>query len=280
MVVSGVEPEEAAGVLRERGVEAPDVFVVAGSGLAPMLLEGIRNPVDVPFQKVPGLPAAGVEGHPGRFVGGRLEGGEVLVQAGRFHVYEGLSPEVLTAPIRMAAHLGARTVILTNAAGGIRADLEPGAVLVLDDQVNLTFESPLAGRPSPGEPRFPDMSAPFDSSLQALALEAGLKRGVRSVRGTYAGVTGPSYETRAEIRMLARVGGDAVGMSTVPEVLVARALGLRVLGLSLITNRATGRGGSGPSHRDVIRAAEEGGRRVSVVVRGVLEALFSTGSAS
>lgn len=266
--------DAAVRVLRGRGVVAPEALVVAGSGLGGVA-EGMERTVEVPFRELPGLPATGVEGHAGRFVSGTLAGGEVLVQSGRFHVYEGVSFEALVLPVRMAARLGARLLVLTNAAGGIRPDLEPGSIMVLDDQINVTFRSPLVGPPTPGELRFPDMSAPFDPSLQELALRAGHARNVRLFRGTYAGVVGPSYETRAEIRMLARMGADAVGMSTVPEVLTARALGLRVLGLSLITNRATGRGGPGPSHREVVRAAEEGGRRVSGVVRGVLPELFS-----
>ena len=274
MVVTSEALDAAVRALRERGVGAPEALVVAGSGLG-AVTEGLERTAEVPFHELPGLPATGVEGHDGRFVAGGLEGGEVLVQAGRFHVYEGVPFDVLVRPIRMAARLGIRLVVLTNAAGGIRPDLEPGSILVLEDQINFTFRSPLVGPPEPGELRFPDMSAPFDRSLQELALRAGRARHVRLLRGTYAGVVGPSYETRAEIRMLARMGADAVGMSTVPEVLAARALGLRVLGLSLITNRAAGRGGSGPSHREVVRAAEEGGRKVSGVVRGVLAEVFS-----
>ena len=221
--------------------ERPDVFLVLGSGLSG-LAEGVTNGVSIPFDEVPGFPKSGVAGHAGRLVSGRVEGKRVLFQAGRFHFYEGHASGVVVAPVRLAAHLGAKTVILTNAAGSLDPGLSPGSLLLLDDHINLMGRSPLAGPVADGEERFPDMSAPYDKGLQGLALELARERGIPLSRGTYAAVLGPSYETPAEIRFLRLAGADAVGMSTVPEAITARALGMRVLAFSLITNQAAGLG--------------------------------------
>ena len=264
---------EAAAAALEGAFPGPArALLVLGSGLGP-LAGAVEGAIEVPFGEVPGLPATGVAGHAGRFVRGRLEGVEVLVQSGRHHAYEGRGPDVVAAPVRVAAALGVEILVVTNAAGGIRRDLVPGSLVVLDDQLNLTFGSPLIGPVRAGEPRFPDMSTPFDPGLQTMAEDAALEEGIRLVRGTYAGVKGPSFETPAEIRMIQRLGGDVVGMSTVPEVLVARALGLRVLGLSLVTNRAAGLGGGPLSHGEVMETAAEAGRRMEAVIRGVLRRL-------
>ncbi len=272
-----LDPAAAADVLRGGAEDAPRVFLVLGSGLGG-LADAVEDRTEIPFEEVPGLPGSAVSGHAGRFVRGRLEGGPVLIQSGRLHAYEGHEMEVVAAPVRIAAAVGVEIAILTNAAGGIRRDLGPGSVLLLEDQLNFTFRNPLVGSVAEDEPRFPDMRAPFDPELQKRALAAARDHGIRLLRGTYGGVTGPSFETPAEIRMLARMGVDVVGMSTVPEVLAARAAGLRVLGFSLVTNPAAGLKAGRLSHREVVETAGRTGGTLEVLVRTVLASIFGDGA--
>ena len=265
---------QAAETLRERIDGEPEVLVVLGSGLAG-LADVLEDPVTVEFSEVPGYPATGVVGHAGRYVSGHLEGKRTLVQVGRFHVYEGHAMDVVVAPIRIAASLGIGTIVVTNASGGVDPNLTPGSLVLLDDHINFMFRSPLAGPVRDGEGRFPDMSRPYDATLQELALEAALELGIPLPRGIYAGLLGPSYETPAEVRMLASLGADMVGMSTVPEVITARALGLRVLGFSIVTNPAAGMPGGDEAltHAEVL---EMGGRttdRLTAILRGVFRGL-------
>jgi purine-nucleoside phosphorylase len=256
--------------LRNRIPDLPEIVVVLGSGLSDLAAE-VERPVTIPFAEIPGFPPTTVVGHPGHYVFGSLEGRRVLLQAGRFHLYEGYPAEVVGAPVRVAHALGAETLILTNAAGGIDRRLEPSAIMMVEDHINLQWRSPLIGPAGEEEARWPDMSAPYDPDLQAVALAAARTLGIHLARGTYAGVLGPSYETPAEVRMLARLGADAVGMSTVPETLLARALGLRIAAFSLITNRAAGLGGGAITHDDVTAAARRAGdvlvRLVRLVIR-------------
>jgi len=269
MSVTGLPMEEALRALRERIPERPDVFLVLGSGLSG-LAEGVSEAVSIPIHEIPGFPEPGVAGHAGRLVSGWVEGKGVLFQAGRFHFYEGHAPGVVVAPVRLAAHLGARTVILTNAAGSISPELSPGSILLLDDHINLMGRHPLVGPVVDGEERFPEMSAPYDPELQSLALELAREKGIPLSKGTFAAVLGPSYETPAEIRFLRRAGADAVGMSTVPEAITARALGMRVLAFSLITNQAAGLG-PGPLHHDeVLEMGRAAGGRLKKLVWSLL----------
>ena len=189
---------ECGRILLERAGSSPLAHLVLGSGLGGLAAR-IRNPVTVPFGELPGFPDTSVESHAGEFVLGRLAGVPVMVQSGRFHFYEGCGPEVVLAPVRTGRAAGARIVLLTNAAGGIRPDLVPGSLMLVDDHLGAMFRAPLAGPAHPHEQRFPDMSRPYDVDLQELALEAALELGVPLRRGTYAGVLGPSYETPAEI---------------------------------------------------------------------------------
>jgi purine-nucleoside phosphorylase len=263
----------AVHALRNRLPDLPEIVVVLGSGLAD-LVDQVERPVTIPFAEIPGFPSVTVEGHPGRYVFGGIEGRRVLLQAGRFHLYEGYPTDVVGIPVRVAHALGAETMILTNAAGGIDRRLEPGALMLVEDHINLQWRSPLIGRVAEEETRWPDMSAPYDPDLQAVALAAARSLGIRLARGTYAGVLGPSYETPAEVRMLARLGADAVGMSTVPETLLARALGLRVAAFSVIANPASGLGGGVLSHDDVTAAGRRAGdalvRLLRLVIRDAL----------
>lgn len=246
----------------------PRVAIVLGSGLG-FLADQVEAAVRIPYREIPGFPEPGVAGHKGELVGGRLDGVEVIAQSGRFHLYEGHAPEVVARPVRVFAALGVRTVILTNAAGGLRPTFRPGTLMLIADHINLTGRNPLTGPVVDGDERFPDMSAPYDPHLRSLARAAALARGVPLEEGVYCALLGPSYETPAEIRMLHRLGADAVGMSTVPEVIAARARGLACLGFSTITNAAAG---MGPplAHAEVLEVGRQVADQLASVIRGVL----------
>jgi purine-nucleoside phosphorylase len=188
-----------------------------------------------------------------------LAGVEVVALAGRVHMYEGWSAVDVAFPVRVVHCLGARTLFVSNAAGGVDRSLRPGDLMAIADHLNLMWRNPLVGPVQVGEPRFPDMSEPYDAPLRGLLHDAATETGVRLADGVYAAVLGPSYETPAEIRMLERMGVGAVGMSTIPEVITARALGLRVAGVSVITNLAAGMAGAALSHAEVLQIAEKAG---------------------
>jgi purine-nucleoside phosphorylase len=230
----------------------------------------VEDPEEIPFEALPGFPPAGVVGHAGRYLGGRFEGKPVLFQRGRYHFYEGHTAEVVATPIRTAAALGVRRILLTNASGGIRENLAPGSLVLVEDHLNLQGRSPLAGPVAPGEARFPDMSAPYDPELARLAERAAADLGVPLARGCYGGVLGPNLETPAEIRMLRLLGADVVGMSTVPEVIVARALGLRVLAISVVVNPAAGLSPEPLSHEEVLAVAGRAGASLFRLLRGIV----------
>ncbi len=269
--MNAVPLEQTVASLRERVPRAPKAMLVLGSGLGG-LADEIEDAVRIPFDEIPGFPRRTevLAGHAGRLVAGRLEGVEVVAMQGRFHLYEGWSPAQVALPVRALAALGAEVLLATNAAGGIRTGFLPGDLMLIADHINLMGRNPLAGRTLPGEERFPDMSDPYDPALRRMAAEVARELGIALEQGVYAAVLGPSYETRAEIRMLARMGADAVGMSTVPEVLVARALGVRCLGLSCITNLAAGLGQAKLTHDEVIEEGAKVRDRLVALVRGVL----------
>ena len=258
--------------LRQRIRSQPRVMIVLGSGLG-ALGDQIEAAVRIPFGEIPGFAASAVEGHKGLFVAGRLEGVDVVALQGRFHLYEGHSAEMAALPIRAMAALGARTLIVSNAAGALNPAFPPGMLMIIDDHINMMWRNPLIGPVHEGESRFPDMSQPYDVELQQLAERIALENRIPITRGVYLALLGPSYETPAEIRMFRRLGGDAVGMSTIPEVLAARALGVRVLGISLITNAAAGSTGVPLSHDEVIEAGREASGRFTQLVRGVIKSL-------
>lgn len=257
--------DAAAAHLRSALPNVPRIGVVLGSGLSE-LADRLTDTVAVPFETVPGLPPTGVAGHAGHFLHGRLGGCEVLLQAGRFHVYEGHPMEVVVAPVRILASLGVDTLVLTAASGGLRADLDRGTLVLVDDHINMMSRSPLTGPTVVGEARFPGMSEPYDRGLQELALTAARELGLELVSGVYAGVLGPSYETAAEVRMLAKLGADIVGMSTVPEVITARARGLRCLAISVVTNPGTGLAAAPLSHAEVLEVGHAAAGRLSDLV--------------
>lgn len=260
--------------LKSRVSTTPSVMLVLGSGLGD-LADELEDAVRMPFGEIPGFHASNVEGHKGMLVAGRLEGADCIAMQGRFHLYEGHSAATAALPIRAMAALGARTLIISNAAGGVNPAFVAGDLMIIDDHVNFMFQNPLVGALIEGDLRFPDMSAPYDRELQMIAQRVGSERGLSLKRGVYFAVLGPSYETPAEISMYARLGADAVGMSTVPEVIAARALGVRVLGISLITNAAAGMTGEPLTHEEVILAGQEARPRFAAVVRGVVRELAS-----
>ncbi len=250
----------------------PRVAIVLGSGLGSVADE-VQSAIRIPQSAVPGFPQPGAPGHKGELVAGTLERVPVLVQSGRFHLYEGHAPAIAALPVRVFARLGVRTLIVTNAAGGLRLTFRPPTLMLIADHINLMWRNPLVGRVEEGEERFPDMSDPYDARLRALAREVARAQRIPLEEGVYAALLGPSFETPAEIRMLERIGADAVGMSTVPEVIAARARGIRCLGFSTITNVAAGLSSAKLSHEEVLEAARVVAGQLSRLIQGVLARL-------
>jgi purine-nucleoside phosphorylase len=261
----------AADTIRGAAGDAPiHAGIVLGSGLGG-LVEQIHDRVDVPYEQIPGFPSSTVVGHAGRLVVGTLRGRRVAALAGRFHMYEGHDAALAAFPTRVLAALGAPVLVVTNAAGGIRRTFRPGDLMLIRDHINLTFRNPLYGAVEPGDTRFPDMSDPYDPALLDLARSVATEQRIAVTEGVYAGLLGPTYETPTEVRMLAGLGADAVGMSTVPEVIVARAIGMRVLGISCITNLAAGLSHMPITHTEVLETTAEAGQRLQALVAGVVE---------
>jgi purine-nucleoside phosphorylase len=254
----------AAAFLACRFPVRPKVAIILGSGLGGVAFG--RALARIPYRRIPGFLPSGVAGHAGILT---LEG-RAAVLRGRAHLYEGRPVEEVVRPVRVLARLGARTLLVTNSAGGVRASFRPGDLMVVEDHLNLTGADPLRGAA-----RFTDLSRAYDGGLRRAALAAARRLGIRMRRGVYAAVPGPSYETPAEVRMLRRLGADAVGMSTVPEVIAAVAQGMRVLAVSVVANRA----GGGGSHEEVIGAAGRAGARLGALL-GEIVAGLGTGGAS
>ncbi len=255
----------AAAIRKVSGNRAPQHAVILGSGLGG-LAQKITDSVRIPFAEIPGFPEVTVIGHEGAVIVGKLGTCEVVALSGRFHMYEGHPPALAGFPVRVLHAFGARELFVSNAAGGISSSLEAGDLMVIRDQINLMFANPLIGPLQDGETRFPDMTDAYDTaSRKALHAAAG-KLGFSLKEGVYAGLLGPSYETRAEINMLRTLGADAVGMSTVPEVIVARALGMRVAGVSCITNLAAGINPEPLSHDEVLQTSARVAERFQSLV--------------
>ncbi len=266
---------DAADVVREiagRPLPMPVAAIVLGSGLGG-LADQITNPVRVPFHDVPGFPPATVEGHAGALIMGMLGEKPVICLAGRFHLYEAHPAAVAVFPIRLAHALGARTLLVSNAAGGIRRTFTPGTLMRINDHINLMNRHALAGPAQPDEPRFPDMSAPYDAELGARLDATARTMQVRLDVGVYCGLLGPTYETPAEVRMLEKLGADAVGMSTVPEVIMARTLGMRCVGVSLITNAAAGYTAKVLDHAEVLDSAKDAAGRFQSLIAAFVQTL-------
>jgi purine-nucleoside phosphorylase len=263
----------ASAVIRARFERAPEVAIVLGTGLGRLARE-IDVEATIPYGDVPGFPLSTVESHEGRLLCGTLGGKTVVAMQGRFHRYEGYTLQQVTFPVRVLRALGADTLVVSNACGGMHPLWSPGDLMLIADHINLLGDNPLIGANDDRlGVRFPDMSAPYDEGLRALARDVAAERQISLREGVYVAVPGPNLETRAEYRMLRALGADAVGMSTVPEVIVAVHAGLRVLGLSIITDQCLPDALEPANVATIIATAASAEPRLTALVRGVLERL-------
>jgi purine-nucleoside phosphorylase len=256
----------AQAISKRAGARQPTVAIILGSGLGG-LANAIDNAVRIRFADIPGFPETTVVGHEGAVIAGSLGGREVVALSGRFHMYEGHPAALAAFPVRVFHALGVREMFVSNAAGGISLKLAVGDLMMISDHLNLMGTNPLVGPAQEGETRFPDMTDAYDPGLRRVLRTTAEKLDIRLREGVYAGLLGPSYETPSEVKMLRLLGADAVGMSTVPEVIMARALGIRVAGISCITNAAAGVTGSALSHAEVLETTQR--------VSGVFESLVT-----
>jgi len=267
------ELREAVAAVRERTAFEPEIGIILGTGLG-ALAEEIELEASIPYEELPHFPLSTVESHTGRLLLGRLAGQRVAALQGRFHRYEGYSLQQVTFPVRVLYLLGARTLVVSAACGGMNPLWEPGDLVLLDDHINLLGDNPLIG-PNLDElgPRFPDMSEPYDRELQRLAQEVALELGIPLRRGVYVAVAGPNLETRAEYRMLRGMGADVVGMSTVPEVIVARHMGMRVMGCAIITDSCLPDALEPTAFERIVEIAMAAEPKLTALIRGVLARL-------
>lgn len=265
--------EHATRIIRARITVEPRIAVVLGSGLGGFA-DDFEEAVSIPYEDIPGFMRSTAQGHAGQLIAGKVDTVPIVAMKGRMHYYEGYSLEEVTFPMRTFKLLGIKTVILTNAAGGINVELQQGALMVLSDHLNLMGTNPLRG---PNDerfgPRFPDMSTVYSPELQELVVEEARAIGVEVRRGIYGALSGPSYETPAEILMLRNLGADAVGMSTVPEAIVARHMGLEVLGISCITNMAAGLSDAPINHEEVMATGDRVRGTFTELLRKVVSAI-------
>ncbi|OEF98475.1 purine-nucleoside phosphorylase [Desulfuribacillus alkaliarsenatis] len=265
-----IKLQEAARYIEERIAKKPDIGLVLGSGLGELAerIDGVR----ISYSEIPSFPESTVEGHKGQLVIGELEGKQVVAMQGRFHFYEGYCIQNVVFPIRVLKLLGITKLIVTNAAGGVNTGLQPGDLMLITDHINLSGENPLIG-PNLEEfgPRFPDMSSAYSKGLRKKALEIANNQGYTMKEGVYAAMSGPSYETPAEVRMLRTLGVDAVGMSTAPEVITAVHTGIEVLGISCISNMAAGILEQPLTHDEVIETTEKVKQKFAGIVLGVIK---------
>jgi purine-nucleoside phosphorylase len=264
---------EALAAIRARTTLEPAVAIILGTGLG-RLAEELELDAEIAYETIPHFPLATVETHTGRLLFGRLEGRAVVVMQGRFHRYEGYTLQQVTFPVRVLRGLGATTLVVSNVSGGMNPLWSAGDVVLVDDHINLLGDNPLVG-PNHDElgPRFPDMSEPYDRALQHLAEQVAIEQRLPLRRGVYVAVAGPNLETRAEYRMLRALGADIVGMSTVPEVIVARHMDMRVLGLSIITDECLPDALAPADIEAIIRTAAAAEPKLARLVRGILARL-------
>jgi purine-nucleoside phosphorylase len=263
----------AAAAVRDRFAAAPAAGIILGTGLGALARE-IKDPVVIEYEAIPGFPLSTVESHAGRLIGGTLGGKNVVAMQGRFHLYEGYTAQQVSFPVRVMRELGAQTLVVSNASGGLNPEYRPGDLMLIGDHLNLLGDNPLIGANDDTlGPRFPDMSAPYSAALRELAKRVGSAMQITLREGVYAAVTGPSFETRAEYRFLRTLGADAVGMSTVPEVLVAVHGGMQVLGISMITDLCLPDTLEPVTLERIVAVANEAEPKLTALVRGVLERL-------
>lgn len=262
---------EAVNYIKAQISFEPQVGMILGSGLG-VLAEEVENPVVIPYSRIPNFPVSTVEGHAGQLVIGMMEGKQVLIMQGRFHYYEGYSMDELTLPVRAMKLLGIKTLIVTNAAGGVNENFHVGDLMFIRDHINMMGSNPLMGRNyEEFGPRFPDMTHAYSPELIERGEKVAEKLGIPVQKGVYVAMSGPSYETPAEIKAIRRWGGDAVGMSTVPEVVVGSHMNMQVLGISCITNMAAGVLPQPLRHEEVMETAEMTKPKFISLVRGILK---------
>lgn len=265
--------QTATDFIKEKLQQQPKIGLILGSGLG-VLADDIGNPVKIPYNEIPGFPVSTVEGHAGQLVCGQLSGVEVIAMQGRFHFYEGYSMDKVTFPVRVMKELGIEELIVTNAAGGVNESFTPGDLMIITDHINNMGTNPLIGpNDSRFGVRFPDMSEAYSKNLRALAKDVAQKSNIAIKEGVYVGNPGPVYETPAEVRLARTLGGDAVGMSTVPEVIVAKHAGLEVLGISCISNMAAGILDQPLSHDEVIETTEKVKTSFLTLVNEIVKAI-------
>ncbi|WNB93654.1 purine-nucleoside phosphorylase [Bacillus sp. NEB1478] len=262
--------QTSAEFIQSKLTTTPKIGLILGSGLG-ILADEIQNPTVIPYSDIPEFPVSTVEGHAGQLVIGELAGKQVVVMQGRFHYYEGYSMEKVTFPVRVMKLIGVETIVVTNAAGGVNEDFEAGDLMLITDHINNFGDNPLIGaNDNSFGVRFPDMSEAYTSSLQDIARKVAKDLGLSLKEGVYVGNTGPSYETPAEVRMLRILGADAVGMSTVPEVIIARHAGINVLGISCISNMAAGILDQPLTHDEVMETTEKVKANFLSLVKGIV----------
>lgn len=265
--------EQSLAVIRPLMTTTSRVALVLGSGMGEVA-DSVQNAATISTGDIPHYPVSTVPGHSGRWVMGDIDGVPVLCIQGRVHFYEDYSPAQVTYYVHLLAGLGVKNLILTTACGSLNPEFRPGDLMLITDIINFTFNNPLIGRPEEQlGPRFPDMSTPFDPDLFAIAERVGIAHQLPFRKGVFCWVTGPNYETAAEVRALRILGGDAVSMSTAPEVIVARQRRLRVLGISLITNPATGLSSAALSHADVTQTAGVAGRKLQTLLAEIIRGI-------
>jgi len=248
--------KQSAEYIQSKLKVTPEIGLILGSGLG-ILAEEIKDAVAIPYSEIPNFPVSTVHGHAGQLVIGQLSGKTVIAMQGRFHHYEGYTMDKVTFPVRVMKLLGVEKLIVTNAAGGVNKDFTPGDLMLITDHINMMGNPLIGANDERFGPRFPDMSTAYDREFQQLARTVAADLNIKIQEGVYLGLTGPTYETPAEIRMIRTLGGDAVGMSTVPEVIVANHSSMRVLGISCITNMAAGILDQPLNHEEVIETTEK-----------------------
>ncbi|MCK0473810.1 purine-nucleoside phosphorylase [Halalkalibacter sp. APA_J-10(15)] len=259
--------------LKDQVRDSPTIGLILGSGLG-VLADEIEEAIDVPYRSIPHFPVSTVSGHAGKLVFGKLQNKYVVAMQGRFHVYEGYQAHEVSLPVRVMKQLGVKQLIVTNAAGGVNTSFEPGHLMLISDQINQMNQNPLIG-PNNEDlgPRFPDMSNAYCDQLRHIAREQAKKLNLTLQEGVYVANSGPSYETPAEVRMIRELGGDAVGMSTVPEVIVARHIGLEVLGITCISNMAAGILPQPLTHEEVIETTEKVKEDFLALVKAIVHSM-------
>jgi len=270
MRIDETQVQEAVQAVSATLCESAEIGVVLGSGLG-TLADQVENAALLPYAEIPHFVESSVHGHAGRLVAGTISGKRVIIQQGRAHLYEGYSFEQMLLPLRVMRTLGMQTLIVTNAAGGLNPDFGPGDLMLITDHINMMGTNPLIGPNNDAlGPRFPDMSNAYDPALRLRALDAARETGIELKQGVYLAVTGPSYETPAEVRAFRALGASAIGMSTVPEAIYANYLGMRVLGLSVIANLAVGLTPQELTHGDVTRTVAAQADRIAALLAAVI----------